>query len=191
MCKQERQCIPFMNAKSQEIRTLNQILKKSDILTRYRLLQLWMIDVFTQSCMNESIDVKHMIEALTCDNVNVKSDVNQTQVEAIYATLNVVKKNLCDINVKLNQTLQHVKQQAFIDTLLMKILDEPNAVEPNDVDEHTDFTTKVKALEDVIHANEQRIQRLSEMSEAKISTILNDINVAHEHECLTCESTGQ
>lgn len=155
-----------MNSKSQEIKTLNQIMKKDDILTRFRLLQLWTIDVFTQSCGKSGIDVKQMIETLTTDELD-----ESTQVEAIYANLNTVKKNMIDINIKLNQILQHVKHQAFIDSLLMKILNEQDE-DTND----NNLTAKVEELEKVIKINDQRIQRLNEMSEAKINEIMKSSN---------------
>lgn len=151
-----------MNAKSQEIKTLNQIMKKDDILTRFRLLQLWTIDIFTQSCGKSGIDVKQMIEALTTDELDESS-----QVEAIYANLNTVKKNMIDINAKLKQVLQHIKHQVFIDSLLMKILNEQEGEEKNG-----NLSAKLEELEKVININEQRIQRLSEMSEAKINELL-------------------
>lgn len=155
----------MMNSKSQEIKTLNQIMKKDDILTRFRLLQLWTIDIFTQSCGKSGIDVKQMIETLTTDELD-----ESTQVEAIYANLNTVKKNMIDINIKLNQILQHVKHQAFIDSLLMKILNE------QDEDDNNNLTAKVEELEKVIKINDQRIQRLNEMSEAKINEIMKSSN---------------
>lgn len=165
----------MMNSKSQEIRTLNQIMKKDDILTRFRLLQLWTIDVFTQSCGKSGVDVKQMIEALTTDELDESS-----QVEAIYANLNIVKKNMIDINIKLNQVLQHVKHQVFIDSLLMKILNEQddnsNSNNSNSNNSNSSLTTKLEELEKVIKINEQRIQKLSEMSEAKINELLKSIN---------------
>lgn len=151
-----------MNAKSQEIKTLNQIMKKADILTRFRLLQLWTVDIFTQSCGKSGIDVKQMIEALTTDELDESS-----QVEAIYANLNTVKKNMMEINAKLKQVLQHIKHQVFIDSLLMKILNEQEGENDN-----SNLSTKLGELEKVININEQRIQRLSEMSEAKINELL-------------------
>lgn len=156
-----------MNSKSQEIKTLNQIMKKDDILTRFRLLQLWVIDIFTQSCGKSGIDVKQMIETLTTDELD-----ESTQVEAIYANLNTVKKSMIDINTKLNQILQHVKHQAFIDSLLMKILNEQDE---ND-NSNSNLTAKVEDLEKVIKINDQRIQRLNEMSEAKINEIMRSSN---------------
>lgn len=155
-----------MNSKSQEIKTLNQIMKKDDILTRFRLLQLWTIDIFTQSCGKSGIDVKQMIEVLTTDELD-----ESTQVEAIYANLNTVKKNMIDINTKLNQILQHVKHQAFIDSLLMKILNEQD-----ENDSNSNLTAKVEDLEKVIKINDQRIQRFNEMSEAKINEIMKSSN---------------
>lgn len=157
----------MMNSKSQEIKTLNQIMKKDDILTRFRLLQLWTIDVFTQSCGKSGIDVKQMIETLTTDELD-----ESTQVEAIYANLNTVKKSMIDINTKLNQLLQHVKHQAFIDSLLMKILNEQDE-ETND---NNNLTAKAEELEKIIKINDQRIQRLNEMSEAKINEIIKSSN---------------
>lgn len=157
-----------MNSKSQEIKTLNQIMKKDDILTRFRLLQLWTIDIFTQSCGKSGIDVKQMIEALTTDELD-----ESTQVEAIYANLNTVKKNMIDINTKLNQILQHVKHQAFIDSLLMKILNEQDE---DDNKGNNNLTAKVEELEKIIKINDQRIQRLNEMSEAKINEIIKSSN---------------
>lgn len=159
-----------MNSKSQEIKTLNQIMKKDDILTRFRLLQLWTIDVFTQSCGKSGIDVKQMIETLTTDELD-----ESTQVEAIYANLNTVKKNMIDINTKLNQILQHVKHQAFIDSLLMKILNEQDEND-NDKSDSNNLTAKAEELEKVIKINDQRIQRLNEMSEAKINEIMKSVN---------------
>lgn len=158
-----------MNSKSQEIKTLNQIMKKDDILTRFRLLQLWMIDVFTQSCGKSGIDVKQMIETLTTDELD-----ESTQVEALYANLNTVKKNMIDINTKLNQILQHVKHQAFIDSLLMKILNEQDEDDKNN--NNSSLSAKVDELEKVIKINDQRIQRLNEMSEAKINEIMKSSN---------------
>lgn len=164
-----------MNSKSQEIKTLNQIMKKDDILTRFRLLQLWTIDIFTQSCGKSGIDVKQMIETLTTDELD-----ESTQVEAIYANLNTVKKSMIDINTKLNQLLQHVKHQAFIDSLLMKILNEQDE-ETNDNNDksnnsNSNLTAKVEELEKIIKINDQRIQRLNEMSEAKINEIIKSSN---------------
>lgn len=159
-----------MNAKSQEIKTLNQIMKKDDILTRFRLLQLWTIDIFTQSCGKSGIDVKQMIEALTTDELDESS-----QVEAIYANLNTVKKNMMEINAKLKQVLQHIKHQVFIDSLLMKILNEQEGENDN-----SNISTKLGELEKVININEQRIQRLSEMSEAKINELLKSSNQGKE-----------
>lgn len=159
-----------MNAKSQEIKTLNQIMKKADILTRFRLLQLWTIDIFTQSCGKSGIDVKQMIEALTTDELDESS-----HVEAIYANLNTVKKNMMEINAKLKQVLQHIKHQVFIDSLLMKILNEQEGENDN-----SNLSTKLGELEKVININEQRIQRLSEMSEAKINELLKSSNQGKE-----------
>lgn len=161
----------MMNSKSQEIKTLNQIMKKDDILTRFRLLQLWTIDVFTQSCGKSGIDVKQMIETLTTDELD-----ESTQVEAIYANLNTVKKNMIDINTKLNQVLQHVKHQAFIDSLLMKILNEQDEDDSNNKSNSNNLTAKAEELEKVIKINDQRIQRLNEMSEAKINEIMKSSN---------------
>ena len=158
-----------MNAKSQEIKTLNQIMKKDDILTRFRLLQLWTIDIFTQSCGKSGVDVKQMIEALTTDELDESS-----QVEAIYANLNTVKKNMMDINAKLKQVLQHFKHQVFIDSLLMRILNEQDGENSNNL------SAKLEELEKVIDINEQRIQRLSEMSEAKINELLKSTNQGKE-----------
>lgn len=167
-----------MNAKSQEIKTLNQIMKKDDILTRFRLLQLWTIDIFTQSCGKSGIDVKQMIEALTTDELDESS-----QVEAIYANLNTVKKNMMEINAKLKQVLQHIKHQVFIDSLLMKILNEQEGENDRTQDAqhgNSNISTKLGELEKVIDINEQRIQRLSEMSEAKINELLKSSNQGKE-----------
>lgn len=161
-----------MNSKSQEIKTLNQIMKKDDILTRFRLLQLWTIDIFTQSCGKSGIDVKQMIETLTTDELD-----ESTQVEAIYANLNTVKKSMIDINTKLNQILQHVKHQAFIDSLLMKILNEQDEDDSNNKsNNNSNLTAKAEELEKIIKINDQRIQRLNEMSEAKINEIIKSSN---------------
>ena len=160
-----------MNAKSQEIKTLNQIMNKDDVLTRFRLLQLWTIDVFTQSCNKSGIDVQKLIEALTTENVD-----ESTQIESIYSHLNNVKKSLNDINWKLKQVRQHVKHQAFIDMLLMKILNEQDS-EDNSESISGNFIDRLNELEEVIDINNRRIDRLSEMSEATITEIVKSIKL--------------
>ena len=156
----------MMNAKSQEIKTLNQILKKEDIFTRFRLLQLWSIDVFTQSMGKNGEDVKSMVEVLTSDELN-----EQSEIELIYSKLNIVKKSLIAVNDKLKLILDHVRRQSFIDSLLMKILNETEEKNAN-----SSFTSKIEELEVLIGKNKTRIELLNDMSESKIRSLMEENN---------------
>ena len=153
-----------MKTTAQQTKTLNQILNKDDILTRFRLLQLWMLDIFSQSLNSpnsQSIDMKAIIDTLMAENINEASDV-----ETIYAALNNVKKNIQDINNKLKQTCDQIKHQRFISSILQQILKE-EGIETNDgYDKH------VEELEKMIKTNEERIQHLQDMSQAQIQALI-------------------
>ena len=153
-----------MKTTAQQTKTLNQILNKPDILTRFKLLQLWMLDVFAQSLNSpntQTIDMKAIIETLMAENINEASDV-----ETIYAALNNVKKNIQDINNKLKQTCEQIEHQRFISNILQQIL-EDEGIETND-----DYAKHVEELEKLIKINEQRIDRLQNMSQAQIQVLI-------------------
>ena len=147
-----------INVKSGEIKTLNQILHKDDLLTRYHLLQLWTIDIFTQSV--PTTDVHQLVEALS-------TDLTSSSAEAIYSNMNTLKKSIIDINDKLKTVQRHIEQQQFLNNLLERILD----ITSNDKAEHK---AEHKDLSELIKLNEQRIQRLNELSEAKITELLSN-----------------
>ena len=142
------------NVKSNEIRTLNQILHKDDLLTRYHLLQLWTIDIFTQSV--PTTDVHQLVEVLS-------TDLTTSTAEAIYSSMNTLKKSIIDINDKLKTIQRHIEQQQFLNNLLSRILD---------IGDDDSNKAEHKDLSELIKLNEQRIQRLNELSEAKITELL-------------------
>ena len=153
-----------MKTTAQQTKTLNQILNKDDILTRFRLLQLWMLDIFSQSLNSpnsQTIDMKAIIDTLMAENINEASDV-----ETIYAALNNVKKNIQDINNKLKQTCDQIKHQRFISNILQQILKE-EGIEAND-----GYAKHVEELEKLIKTNEERIQHLQDMSQAQIQALI-------------------
>ena len=153
-----------MKTTAQQTKTLNQILNKDDILTRFRLLQLWMLDVFSQSLNSpnsQTVDMKAIIDTLMAENINEASDV-----ETIYAALNNVKKNIQDINNKLKQTCDQIKHQRFISNILQQILKE-EGIETND-----GYAKHVEELEKLIKTNEERIQHLQDMSQAQIQALI-------------------
>ena len=153
-----------MKTTAQQTKTLNQILNKDDILTRFRLLQLWMLDIFSQSLNSpnsQTVDMKAIIDTLMAENINEASDV-----ETIYAALNNVKKNIQDINNKLKQTCDQIKHQRFISNILQQILKE-EGIETND-----GYAKHVEELEKLIKTNEERIQHLQDMSQAQIQALI-------------------
>lgn len=154
-----------MKTTAQQTKTLNQILNKDDVLTRFRLLQLWMLDVFSQSLNfpnSQTVDMKAIIDTLMAENINEASDV-----ETIYAALNNVKKNIQDINNKLKQTCDQIRHQRFISNILQKILKE-EGIETND-----GYDKYVEELEKLIKINDERIQHLQDMSQAQIQALIN------------------
>ena len=153
-----------MKTTAQQTKTLNQILNKDDVLTRFRLLQLWMLDIFSQSLnssTSQTVDMKAIIDTLMAENINEASDV-----ETIYAALNNVKKSIQDINNKLKQTRDQIKHQRFISSILQQILKE-EGIETND-----GYAKHVEELEKLIKTNEERIQHLQDMSQAQIQALI-------------------
>ena len=153
-----------MKTTAQQTKTLNQILSKDDVLIRFKLLQLWMLDIFTQSLnsSHETVDIKAIIETLMAENINSSSDA-----ETIYTALNNVKKNIQDINNKLKQTRDQIKHQHFISNILRKILSE-EGIETED-----GFIKHEEVLEKLIKINDERIQHLQDMSQAQIQSFID------------------
>ena len=164
-----------MKATQQQVKMLNQILGKEDVITRFRLLQLWMIDIFTESLGD--INAKPIVELMTTSNIS-KSD----NAETIYNAMNSVKRNLMSINDQLVQIYKQLEHQKYINTLLCKIFDE-EGVEDEGLknDEHSSAGSEAKQLENrmdklylQIDRNQHRINTLQALSESKINELIAD-----------------
>lgn len=151
-----------MKVNSTQVKSLNQILNTDDVITRFRLLQLWIIDLFTQSL--ESINAKQIVDLLTTSELSAS-----TPAESIYSALNTCKRNIIDINDKLKTLHQQLQHQQFINSLLCRIFDEQKE------DKYADELSKLQSL---IDKNQQRIEKLQQLSESKINEMMVTIDPA-------------
>lgn len=110
-----------------------------------------MADVFVQSIDNSRIDA---LLDLSFDET--------TDTETIYKSLNELKKDIIEHNAKLKQIHDTLKRQCYVRKLLQQII-------PTDDD--TDLTTQLEQIDELINTNNDRIQRLAELSEAKIDEL--------------------
>ena len=139
-----------------QVKTLNQILNTDDVITRFRLLQLWTIDLYTQSL--GSVNAKQIVDVLTTSELSETSPA-----ESIYSTLNTCKRNIVEINEKLKTLHEQLKHQQFVNSLLCRVFDE---------EEEDKYADELLKLQQIIDKNQQRIEKIQDLSESKINYMM-------------------
>ena len=111
------------------MKTINNILKNDDILTRFRLLQLWCVDTFTKSLNNNEPTLSKLI-----NETMLNTDEIDESPEHMLGTLFELKKEYEDYNRKLNKISKIINLQNKYAKVL-KGIDESIELASNNIDE--------------------------------------------------------
>ena len=141
------------------MKTLNKLTKESNELKRYVLLNLWLNQYFTSSILDPIRRFEDRMTTLAPDG-----DPTST----IY--------DLCrDIRVELQaktKQLEEVRDKMLRQRDILKVLSV--TLELDNDEQLQNLASNLSKLEGLINTNRDYIQRLSDLSESKISLILND-----------------
>lgn len=111
------------------MKTVNNILKNDDILTRFRLLQLWCVDTFTKSLKDNEPTLSKLI-----NETMLNTDEIDESPEHMLGTLFELKKEYEDYNRKLNKISKIINLQNKYAKIL-KGIDDSIEIASNNVDE--------------------------------------------------------
>ena len=145
-----------MSLQSKDIKMLSTFMKEPDEIKRYILCNLWINQLFSTTLTEP---VKLFKESVA--NISTSSNVN----ESYYNCLNNIKKQL---QIKLQQ-YDKVASEMSLQYSLMKVID--NVLELNSISEP--LHKQIDNLNNMILKYQHYIERLNNMSESQISSILN------------------
>lgn len=121
------------------MKTVNNILKNPNILTRFRLLQLYAVDIFTKSLNNNEPTLSKLINETMLGTDTEEVDESP---EHMLGTLFELKKEYEDYNRKLNKISKIINLQNRYAKIL-KGIDDSIEIAPNNIDELIDKNNKL------------------------------------------------
>lgn len=143
------------------LKVLPGIINEPNEFKRYMLLQLWCIQFYT----NTITDPIQLHENRLKDTTNITTDM---EVQSLYDVLRAIKTSLTIKNEELSKVLLRMKQNMNI----IKVLNQ--ALELNNDKEQNEYIHRVNKLEKLIASNNNYITNINNLSEAKITSIIND-----------------
>ena len=140
---------------SQEIKNLNNFLKETNMFKRYILCQLWINSLFNNI----------IIEPI--NKYSKSTDNNDLTNETIYNIFRDIKANLINENSNLESVLKLQQNQRDILNVMNKVF------ELNEDDKIELINNELNKLSDNIKTNQDYIEKINNLSEAKINDIRN------------------
>ena len=138
------------------MKTVNQILKNTNLLARFRLLQLWCVDTFTKSLQQNEPSLTNLI-----NETMLNDEEADESAEHVLNTLIQLKKELEEYNNKLTKINKVIKLQNKYAKIL-KTIDDSIELSSNNVDEIIDKNNKL--IEGINNLN---ITRLNEITSSE------------------------
>ena len=135
------------------MKTVNTILKNPNLLARFRLLQLYTVDIFTKSLQQNEPSITALI-----NETMLNDEEADDSSEHVLNTLIQLKRELEAYNAKLNKINKVIKLQEKYAKIL-KTIDDTIEIGSNNVD---DIIAKNNKLIDGI--NELNITKLNEIT---------------------------
>lgn len=145
-----------LNAKSQEMKTLNSFINEPNEFKRYLLCQMWMVQLFTKT-ITEPIS-KHSKPATPNDDLTN---------ENIYNIFRDIKTNLINENEQLTAAHKLMKNQRDI----LKVMD--GIFELQSIDEIKKIDDELEKLQNTINTHKDYIEKINNLSETKIEQLRN------------------
>ena len=145
-----------LNAKSQEMKTLNSFINEPNEFKRYLLCQMWMVQLFTKT-ITEPIS-KHSKPATPTDDLTN---------ENIYNIFRDIKTNLINENEQLTAAHKLMKNQRDI----LKVMD--GIFELQSTDEIKKIDDELEKLQNTINTHKDYIEKINNLSETKIEQLRN------------------
>lgn len=119
------------------MKTVNQILKNTNLLARFRLLQLWCVDTFTKSLQQNEPSLTNLI-----NETMLNDEEADESAEHVLNTLIQLKKELEEYNNKLTKINKVIKLQNKYAKIL-KTIDDSIEIGSNNVDDIIDKNNKL------------------------------------------------
>lgn len=145
-----------LNAKSQEMKTLNAFMKEPNEFKRYLLCQMWIVQLFTET-ITEPIN-KHSKPATSNEDLTN---------ENIYNIFRDIKTNLINENEQLTATLKLLKNQRDV----LKVMD--GIFELQSTEEIKKITDELDKLQTAIDTHTNYIEKINSLSVTKIEQLRN------------------
>ena len=147
------------------MKQLKIILNNEHPLTRFHLLQLWIIDLFTKTLNNTSDGLNSLI----CEVCEPKESET---IEETFTKITKLKSYIMDYNNKLKQTEKQIKHIQTYQNIINHLL-EDNITEENKTIKHLPDDNKINHL---IQINEKLINNIDKLSINDLKQIINQPN---------------
>lgn len=156
----------------EQIKIISKIVLEPNEFKRYMLLQLWISQLVTQTIQSPVQDIEDKYNKLEqeSDNTNGQTSEQITETVLIYDLFRDIKSKLTVKNQQLQQVLNKLNHQKNILKCMNGVLE---------LGENSDralnkFIKNCNKVEQLIKANNDYIERINNLSESKIESILND-----------------
>ena len=144
------------------LKVLKDIINEPNEFKRYNLLQMWCTQFFTSTIIDPiKVHENRLKDTSTLLN-------STAEVQSLYDVARSIKTSLTIKNDELSKVLNKMKANMNIIKLLNKALE----LDQDDVQD--EYVNNVKKLERLIACNNNYIQHIGNLSEAKIEAIIND-----------------
>lgn len=145
---------------NESLRLLRDVLKEPNEFKRYTLLQLWISQLFTSTIIDPIKSHENRIKDISHNITG--------SIPSLYDVLRDIKSNLTSKNEELTAVLHKMNNQLDILMVLNVTL---GLEQDTSIEQYRD---NIKRVKDIIQSNRNYIERIENLSETKIATIINE-----------------
>ena len=117
-----------MKLNKQQTQSINNILKQSDIIKRFSLLNLWLFDAFTSSLSDSETIYEQAISDVL---INMKDD-DLNDPDNMFTFIQSLRKSISDTIAKLEPLNENMKRKRNIISRLNELIGEDVDIKTND-----------------------------------------------------------